>query len=87
VKGMAPMRKPLEHAKPFSAVAGEMPLQRLLTYRLSILTSKLHRQAGAILAKASGLKLTEWRVIALLAVNGELRGVGIAEIAGIDTGL
>lgn len=64
-----------------------MPLQRFLTYRLSTLTSKLNKQASAVLAKASGLKLTEWRVIALLASNGEMSGVRIAEIAGIDPGL
>jgi DNA-binding MarR family transcriptional regulator len=70
-----------------AAVASEIPLQRFLTYRLSTLTSKLNRQASVILAKASGLKLTEWRVIALLALNGEMNGARIAEIGGIDPGL
>jgi DNA-binding MarR family transcriptional regulator len=84
---MTTTRKTTDRGRRLAVVADELPLQRFLTYRLSILTSKLNRQAGAILAKANGLKLTEWRIIALLAVNGELSGVRIAEIAGIDPGL
>lgn len=84
---MTTTRKTTDRGRRLAVVAHELPLQRFLTYRLSILTSKLNRQASAILAKASGLKLTEWRIIALLAVNGEMSGVRIAEIAGIDPGL
>jgi DNA-binding MarR family transcriptional regulator len=87
LKSMATVRKFSERNHLLAAVAGEMPLQRFLTYRLSTLTSKLNRQANAILAKASGLKLNEWRIIALLAVNGEMNGVRIAEVAGLDPGL
>lgn len=70
-----------------AAVADETPLQRFLTYRLSAMTAKLNKQATAVLARASGLKLAEWRIIALLALNGEMSGVRIAEIAGVDPGL
>ncbi len=65
----------------------ELPLQRFLTYRLSRLNAKLNRQAGAILRHASGLKLPEWRVIALLAAHGELNASWIGETAGTDPGL
>jgi DNA-binding MarR family transcriptional regulator len=84
---MTTARKSSARNHQLAAVAGEIPLQRFLTYRLSTLTSKLNKQASAVLAKASGLKLTEWRVIALLAVNGEMKGVRIAEVSGIDAGL
>lgn len=84
---MATARKALDRKRHLVPVADETPLQRFVTYRLSVLTSKLNRQATAVLAKASGLKLTEWRVIALLSLNGEMSGVRIAEIAGIDPGL
>jgi DNA-binding MarR family transcriptional regulator len=84
---MTAVRKSSERNRQLTAVAGEMSLKRFLTYRLSTLTSKLNRQASAILAKVSGLKVNEWRIIALLGLNGEMKGVQIAEIAGIDPGL
>jgi DNA-binding MarR family transcriptional regulator len=77
----------LDKKRALASVVDDTPLQRFLTYRLATLTSKLNRQATAILAAVSGLKLAEWRVIALLALNGEMNGVRIAEVSGIDTGL
>lgn len=68
-------------------VPDETPLHRFLTYRLSRLNSKLNRQAAATLKKASGLKLPEWRVIALLATHGELNARWIGETTGADPGL
>jgi DNA-binding MarR family transcriptional regulator len=65
----------------------DTPLQRFLTYRLSQLSSKLNRQATAILRKAGGLKLPEWRVIALLATHGELNARWIGDRTGADPGL
>jgi DNA-binding MarR family transcriptional regulator len=84
---MAVNSKSLDRKRHLATVVDATPLQRFLTYRLSTLTAKLNKQASAVLAKASGLKLTEWRVIALLALNGEMSGVRIAEVAGIDPGL
>lgn len=68
-------------------VADETPLYRFLTYRLSQLSIKLNRQAIDILDRAGGLKLPEWRVIALIAQDGELNARRIEQAAGVDPAL
>lgn len=68
------------------SVPAATPLQRLLTYRLSALNTKLNYQATGLLAKVSGLTLSEWRVVSLLATHGEMNGARLAERSGIDRG-
>ena len=63
------------------------PLQRFLTYRLSQLGFRLNRQAAHLLRQESGLKLPEWRVLALLATHRQINAAGIEELTGIDRGL
>jgi DNA-binding MarR family transcriptional regulator len=65
----------------------DLPLQSFLTYRLARLNAALNRQAGQILQKNGPLKIPEWRLIALLAVHGEMNGRMIGDIAGLDAGL
>lgn len=65
----------------------DLPLQSFLTYRLARLNAALNRQAGQILQKNGPLKIPEWRLIALLAVYGEMNGRMISDIAGLDAGL
>lgn len=75
-------------AKPdLEVVQGETPLQRFLTYRVSQLGFRLNRQAAHLLRRGSGLKLPEWRVIALLASHRRLNAAGIEELTGTDRGL
>ena len=69
------------------ARGGDWPLEDFLTYRLARLESRIMRQAIAVLRSATGLKLPEWRVIALLATRGEMNAVAIGDITGADAGL
>lgn len=65
----------------------EWPLQLFVTYRLSTLSAKLNRQAGAVLKQAGKLRVPEWRILALLAVHGEMTASEITDIAALDPGL
>ena len=65
----------------------DRPLQLFITYRLSILSGKLNRQANAVLKKAGNLRVPEWRVLGLLNLHGELNGTRIADLVGFDAGL
>ena len=69
------------------AIADGTPLPRFLTYRLSQLGFRLNRQAAHLLRQESGLKLPEWRVLALLATHRQINAAGIEDLTGIDRGL
>lgn len=64
-----------------------LPVEQFLTFRLHALHSALNRQASAILERASGLRLPEWRVIALLGTGATLNATRIGQISAIDKGL
>lgn len=64
-----------------------LPVEQFLTFRLHALHSALNRQASAILEGASGLRLPEWRVIALLGTGATLNATKIGQISAIDKGL
>jgi len=81
---MAPQSSLSPHLNP---VETGRPLQQFLTFQLARLHSLLNKQASAVLKKASGLKLPEWRVLSLLATYGELNAARIGEITGTDRGL
>jgi DNA-binding MarR family transcriptional regulator len=65
----------------------ERPLQLYITYRLSTLSGKLNRQASVVLKKAGNLRVPEWRILALLNLQGELNGSKIADLVNVDPGL
>lgn len=65
----------------------DLPVEQFLTYRLHALHSALNRQASIILERASGLRLPEWRVIALLGTGATLNATRIGQISAIDKGL
>lgn len=54
------------------------------TYRILSLTSRLNRQAVQILDKACGLRLPEWRCMAMIGRHDKLNLFNISEIAGMD---
>lgn len=49
---------------------GDLPLNQFLTYRLSRVQAKLNTQGNALLQKHAGLKLTQWRLLALVGTAG-----------------
>lgn len=63
------------------------PLQLYLTYRLSVLSAKLNRQAGMVLKRAGNLRVPEWRILSLLLVHREMNGSEVTDIVGFDPGL
>lgn len=75
------------HKPALALVADERPLQRFLTYRLSQLGFRLNRQAAHLLRQGTGLKLPEWRVIALLATHKRLNAARIEDLTGTDRAL
>lgn len=64
-----------------------LPLHQFLTYRLSRVQAKLNAQATRILREASGITLTQWRIIALVGAAGETRLSQLAREAALDKGL
>ena len=64
--------------------ADTLPLQQFLTYRLSRVQAKLNAQATRILREASGITLTQWRIIALVGAAGQTRLSQLAREAALD---
>lgn len=54
------------------------------TYRILSLTSRLNRQAVQILDQACGLRLPEWRCMAMIGRHEQLNLFNISDIAGMD---
>lgn len=69
------------------ADADTLPLHQFLTYRLSRVQAKLNAQATRILREASGITLTQWRIIALVGAAGQTRLSQLAREAALDKGL
>lgn len=69
------------------ADAPGLPLHRFLTFRLSRVQAKLNAQATRVLREASGITLTQWRIIALIGALGQSRLSELARDAALDKGL
>ena len=65
----------------------ELPLDEFITFRLLRLTNQLNRQAGKILASQVGLRLPEWRCLAILGAYGSMQVNQIAAKLSADKGL
>ena len=52
--------------------AYDVPLRRMLTYRLARLNAQLNAQAARILRESSGLSQTQWRVLVMIDSLGPL---------------
>tara|TARA_B100000676_G_C17868407_1_gene727196 strand:- start:224 stop:691 length:468 start_codon:yes stop_codon:yes gene_type:complete len=65
----------------------ELPLDQFITFRLLRLTNQLNRQAGKILASKVGLRLPEWRCLAILGAYGSMQVNQIATKLSADKGL
>lgn len=64
--------------------ASGLLFEQFLTYRILSLTSRLNRQAVQILDQACGLRLPEWRCMAMIGRHDQLNLFNISEIAGMD---
>ena len=65
----------------------QLPIDQFVTYRILSLTSRLNRQAMQILEAACGLRLPEWRCMAMIGRSGELSLFSISGLIGMDRGL
>ena len=68
-------------------VEDDLPLRRFVTYRISRVQAKLNAQATRLLRKASGITLTQWRVIALIGAAGQTQSSTLSKEAALDKGL
>jgi len=71
----------------FAEPEGELPLRRFVTYRISRVQAKLNAQASRILQEASGITLTQWRVIALVGAAGQTQSSKLSKEAALDKSL
>lgn len=71
----------------FADSEGQLPLRRFVTYRISRVQAKLNAQASRILQEASGITLTQWRVIALVGAAGQTQSSKLSKEAALDKSL
>ena len=65
----------------------QLTIDQFITYRILALTSSLNRQAIQILDAACGLRLPEWRCMAIIGRSGELSLHSVSDVIGMDPGL
>ena len=65
----------------------EIPLDEFITFRLLHLTNRFNRQSVKILATHTGLRLPEWRCLAILGAYGPQQVNQIAARLAADKGL
>ncbi|OED39762.1 hypothetical protein AB833_14200 [Chromatiales bacterium (ex Bugula neritina AB1)] len=61
-------------------------IQSLITVKLNVVNVKMSRQIGQAVHKLAGLRLPEWRILALLASTGTLSQADIRNQIGMDKG-
>ncbi len=68
--------------------AGEyIPLQQMVTFRLSRIHAKLNTQSTRILNKSAGLSLSQWRVMVMLETHGKITPGEFVRLTKFDKGL
>ncbi|MEL6426279.1 MAG: MarR family winged helix-turn-helix transcriptional regulator [Pseudomonadota bacterium] len=65
----------------------DLPVDQFLTYRIARLQAKLNAQAKEVLARTSGLSLTQWRVLAMIGSREPVRPSDLTRDSGFDKGL
>ncbi|MBE1283349.1 MAG: MarR family transcriptional regulator [Rhodobacteraceae bacterium] len=64
----------------------DIPLNSMLTFRLSRLHLRLNAQAARILKESSGLSLMQWRVFVMLETVGQIAPSEMVRRTGFDKG-
>ena len=65
----------------------ELQLQQFLTYRLARVQAKLNAQASRLLRDTAGITLTQWRILALIGIEGLQRSADLSRLAALDKGM
>ncbi len=68
-------------------VGEDIPLQQMVTFRLSRLHAKLNAQSARILNKSAGLSLSQWRIMVLIETHGKITPTKFVRLTKFDKGL
>ena len=63
-----------------------MPLQEMVTFRISRLHARLSAQAAEILKKNGGISLMQWRILVMLETHGAITPAEIVRQTELDKG-
>ncbi len=65
----------------------EIPLQKMVTFRLSRLHAKINAQSTRILNKSAGISLSQWRVMVMIETHGKITPSEFARLTKFDKGM
>lgn len=68
-------------------VTTELPMQQMVTFRLSRLHAKLNAQAVRILKESAGISLSQWRIMVMIESFGKITPAEFVRRTGFDKGL
>ncbi len=66
---------------------GDIPLQQMVTFRLSRVHAKLNAQSARILSKSAGLSLSQWRIMVMIETHGKITPTTFVQLTKFDKGL
>ncbi|SLN30439.1 putative HTH-type transcriptional regulator [Falsiruegeria litorea R37] len=64
----------------------DIPLQQMVTFRLSRIHAKLNAQAARILKESSGISLSQWRIFVMIENHGKITPAQIVKRTDFDKG-
>lgn len=71
---------------PLAEADENVPLQQMITFRLSRLHAKLNAQAARILKQSAGISLSQWRIFVMVETHGKLSPAEIIRQTAFDKG-
>jgi len=74
-------------AKATNTTAKKGDLRNLMTFRLSRIQARANAQAARILKSHAGISLSEWRMMVMVAIHGEITPAQIVRITSFDKAL
>ncbi|GAB5437819.1 MarR family winged helix-turn-helix transcriptional regulator [Falsiruegeria mediterranea] len=64
----------------------DIPLQQMVTFRLSRIHAKLNAQAARILKETAGISLSQWRIFVMIETHGKITPAQIVKRTDFDKG-
>lgn len=64
----------------------DIPLQKMVTFRLSRVHAKLNAQAARILKETAGISLSQWRIFVMIENHGKITPAQIVKRTDFDKG-
>lgn len=68
-------------------VLTEIPMQQMVTFRLSRLHARMNAQSARILKKSAGISLSQWRIMVMIEYLGKITPSEFVRQTEIDKGL